>query len=64
MRNGNVFVRTSEGDGEIQKHLRRWQDSVKKGLETDLEVLDWIQLFQDVVQLRSFMNIGMNLRDP
>jgi hypothetical protein len=44
---------------------RRWEDNIKLDLrEIGLDGANWIQLAQDRVQLRDFVNTEINLRVP
>jgi hypothetical protein len=57
------------GRGEEKRPLgrprRRWEDNIKMDLrETEINEGNWIQLAQDRVQWRAFMNMLMNLRFP
>jgi hypothetical protein len=44
---------------------RRWEDNIKQDLrEIGIDGANWIQLAQDRVQWRAFVNTVMNLRVP
>jgi hypothetical protein len=44
---------------------RRWEDNIKMDLrEIGIDGANWIQLAQDRVQWRAFVNTVMNLRVP
>jgi hypothetical protein len=44
---------------------RRWEDNIKMNLrKTWIDGANWIQLVQDRVQQRAFVNTVMNLRVP
>jgi hypothetical protein len=44
---------------------RRWEDNIKMDLrETGIDGANWIQLAQNTVQWRAFVNTVMNLRVP
>jgi hypothetical protein len=65
---GEVFTGFSLG-GREQKPLgrprRRWEDNIKMDLrEIGIDGANWIQLDQDRVQWRAFVNTVMNLRVP
>jgi hypothetical protein len=43
----------------------RWEDNIKMDLrEIGIDVSNWIQLAQDRIQWRAFVNTMMNLRVP
>jgi hypothetical protein len=43
----------------------RWEDNIKMDLkEIGIDGVIWIQLAQDRVQLRAFVNMAMNLQVP
>jgi len=44
---------------------RRWEDKIKLDLrQIGIDGANWIQLAQDRIQLRAFVNTVMNLRVP
>jgi hypothetical protein len=44
---------------------RRWEDNIKMDLrEIGIDGVNWIELTQDRVQWRAFVNTVMNLRVP
>jgi hypothetical protein len=60
-----VLVARPEGKRPLRKPRRRWEDNIKMDLrETGIDGANWIQLAQDRVQWRVFVNTVMNLRVP
>jgi hypothetical protein len=60
-----VLVGRPEGNRPLGRPRRRWEDNVKINLrELGMEGANWIQLAQDRVQWRVFVNMVMNLRVP
>jgi hypothetical protein len=58
-----VLVGKSEGKRPLGRPRRRWEDNIKMGLrERVLDGANWIQLAQNSVQWRIFVNTVMNLR--
>jgi hypothetical protein len=47
----------------FRRPRRRWEDNIKTDLgEIGIDAANWIQLAQDRVQWRAFVNTVMNLR--
>jgi hypothetical protein len=60
-----VLVGRLEGKRPLGRVRRRWEDNIKLDLrEIRFDGANWIQLTQDRVQWRSFVNTVMNLRVP
>jgi hypothetical protein len=60
-----VLVGRPEGKGPLGRPRRRWEDNIKMDFrEIGIDVANWIQLAQDRVQWRAFVNTVMNLRVP
>jgi hypothetical protein len=60
-----VLVGRPESKRPLGKPRRRWEDNIKLDLrETGIDGANWIQLAQDRVQWRTFVNTVMNLRVP
>jgi hypothetical protein len=60
-----VLVGRSEGKRPLGRPRRRWEDNIKMDLrEISIDGANWIQLAQDRVQWRVFVNTVMNLRVP
>jgi hypothetical protein len=60
-----VLVGRSEGKRPLIRPTRRWDDNIKLDLrETGIYEANWIQLAQDRVQWRAFVNTVINLRVP
>jgi hypothetical protein len=60
-----VFVGRPEGKRPLGTPRRRWEDNIKLDLrEIVIDGANWIQLVQDRVQWRAFVNTIMNLRVP
>jgi hypothetical protein len=60
-----VLVRKPEGKRPLGRPRRRWEDNIKMDLrEIRINGANWIQLAQDRVQWRAFVNTVMNLRVP
>jgi hypothetical protein len=52
-----------ESKGPRGRPRRRWEDNIKMDLrEIGIDGANWIQLAQDRVQWRAFLNTVMNLR--
>jgi hypothetical protein len=61
----SVSVGKPEGKRPLGRPRRRWEDNVKIDLrEIGIGGANWIQLAQDMVQWRAFVNMVMNLRVP
>jgi hypothetical protein len=60
-----VLVGRPEGKRPPGIPRRRWEDNIKLDLsEIGIDGANWIQLSQDMVQWRAFVNTVMNLRVP
>jgi hypothetical protein len=60
-----VLVGKPEGKRPLGRPRRRWEDNIKLDLrEIGIHGTNWIQLAQDRVQKRAFVNTAMNLRVP
>jgi len=60
-----VLVGRTEGKRPLGRPRRRWNDNNKMDLkERGIDGANWIQLPQDRVQWRAFVNTVMNLRVP
>jgi hypothetical protein len=60
-----VLVGRPEGRRPFGRPRRRWEDNIKMDLgEIGIDGANWIQLAQDRVQWRAFVNMVMNLRVP
>jgi hypothetical protein len=60
-----VLVGRPEGKRPLGRPRRRWEDNIKMDLrEKGIDGAKWIQLAQDRVQWRTFVNTVMNLRVP
>jgi hypothetical protein len=60
-----VLVRRPEGKRPLGRPRRRWEDNIKLDLrEIGIDWSNWIQLAQDRVKWRSFVNTVINLRVP
>jgi hypothetical protein len=60
-----IFVGRPEGKRPLGRPRRRWEDNIKMDLkEIGIEGANWIQLSQDRVQWRAFVNTVMNFRVP
>jgi hypothetical protein len=60
-----VLVGRPEGKRPLGRPRRRWEDNIKLDLrEMGIYGANWIQLAQDRVQWRAFVNTVMNLRVP
>jgi hypothetical protein len=63
-RKGEVYTGFWSG-GPLGRPRRTWEDNIKLGLrEKGMDGANWIQLTQDRVQWRAFVNTVMNLRVP
>jgi hypothetical protein len=56
-----VLVGRPEGKRPLVRPRRRWEDNIS---EIGIDGANWIQLTQDRVQWRAFVNTVMNLRIP
>jgi hypothetical protein len=60
-----VLVGRSEYKRQLGIPKRRWEDNIKIGLrEIGIDGLYWIQLAQNRIQWRAFVNTVMNFRIP
>jgi hypothetical protein len=60
-----VFVGRPEGKRPLGRPRRRWEDNIKKEVrEIGIDGANWIQLAQDRVQWRAFVNTVINLHFP
>jgi hypothetical protein len=60
-----ILVGKPEGKRPPGRPRRRWVDNIKIDLrEIGWDGMDWIDLAQDRVQWRDFVNTVMNLRVP
>jgi hypothetical protein len=60
-----VLVGRLEGKRPLGKPRHRWEENIKMDLrEIGIDGSKWIQLVQDRVQWRPFVNTVMNLRIP
>jgi hypothetical protein len=60
-----VLVGRPESKRPLERPRRGWEDNIKLDLrEIGIDGANWIQLVQDRVQWRSFVNTAMNLRVP
>jgi hypothetical protein len=61
----SVLVGRPEGKTPLGRPRRKWEDNIKMDLrEIGIDGANWIQLAQDRVHWRAFMNTVMNLRVP
>jgi hypothetical protein len=61
----SVLVERPEGKRPLGRPRRRWEDNIKMDLrKTGTDGANWIQLAQDRVQWRDFVNTVINLRVP
>jgi hypothetical protein len=55
----------SDGKRPLVRSKRRWEDNIKMDIrEILIDGWNWIQLAQDRVQWRAFVNTVMNLQVP
>jgi hypothetical protein len=60
-----VLVGRPEGKRPLERPRRRWEDNIKMELgDIGIDGANWIQLAQDRVQWRAFVNTVVNLRVP
>jgi hypothetical protein len=60
-----ILVGRPEGKRPLVRSWRRWEDNIKMDLrKRGIDGANWIQLAQDRVQWRTFVNTVMNLRFP
>jgi hypothetical protein len=60
-----VLVGRPEGKRPLGRPRRRWEDNIKMYLtERGIDGAKWIQVAQDRIQWRAFVNTVMNLRVP
>jgi len=58
-----VSVGKPEGKRPLGRPRRRWEDSIKMGIqEVEYGVMGWIELAQDRDRWRAFVNAVMNFR--
>ena len=58
-----VLVGKPEGKRPLGRPRRRWEDSIKMGIqEVEYGVMGWIELAQDRDRWRAFVNAVMNFR--
>jgi hypothetical protein len=66
---GRGVYRVLVGRPEVKRPLgrprSRWEDNIKLDYrEIGIDGANWIQMAQDIVQWRAFVNMVMNLRVP
>jgi hypothetical protein len=55
------LVGRPEGKKSLERPRRKWEDNIKMDLrEIGIDEANWIQLAQDSVQCRAFVNTVMN----
>jgi hypothetical protein len=60
-----VLVGRPEDKRLLGRSRRRWENNIKMDLrEIGIDGANWIQMAQDRVQWRAFLNTVMNLRIP
>jgi hypothetical protein len=60
-----VLVGRPESKRPLRRPRRRWEDNIKMGIrEIGIDGAKWIQLAQDRVRWRAFVNTVMKLRFP
>jgi hypothetical protein len=60
-----VLVGRPEGKRTLERPRCRWEDNIKMDLrEIGIDGANWIQVAQDRVRWRAFVNTAMNLRVP
>jgi hypothetical protein len=60
-----VLAGRPEGKRQLERPRRRWEDNINLDLKKmGIYGTNWIQLAQDRVQWRDFVNTVMNLRVP
>jgi hypothetical protein len=60
-----VLFGRPEGKRPLGRPRHRWEENIKLDLrEIGIDGVNWIQLAQDMVQWRAFVNTVMNLRVP
>jgi len=60
-----VLVGKPEGNGQLGRPKRRWEDNIKMDLqEVGCGCMDWIDLAQDRDRWWALVNAVMNLRVP
>jgi hypothetical protein len=60
-----VLVGRPESKRPLGRPRRRWEDNIKVNIrEIGIDGANWIQLAQDRVQWRAFVNMVMNIRVP
>jgi hypothetical protein len=60
-----ILVGRPEGKRPLGRPRRRWEDNIKMELmDMGIDWANWIQLAQDRVQWRAFVNTAMNLWVP
>jgi hypothetical protein len=60
-----VLVGKPEGKRPLGRPRHRWEDNIKLHVrEIGIDEANWIQLAQDRIQWRAFVNTVINLRVP
>jgi hypothetical protein len=60
-----VLVGKPEGKRPLERPRRRWEDNIKIDLrERGIEGANWIQLSEDGIHWRAFVNTVINLQVP
>jgi len=60
-----VLVGKPEGKRSLERHRRKWEDSIKMDLqEVGCGVMEWIELTQDRERWRALVNVVMDTQVP
>jgi hypothetical protein len=51
-----ILVKTPEGKRQFERTRRKWEDNIRTDIKIGREGVNWILLYQDVVQWQALVN--------